>query len=58
MSRKKLKDVKYHIYFKNKCIYDSLSRNEFEETWKMIHNFVSIFGTVDKEDLSYKEVLN
>jgi len=51
-----MSDKKYNIYLKNKCIYDSLSKSEFEDTWKMLTNLTSIFGNVTKEDLSYKQM--
>lgn len=50
-------EKKYHIYFKNRCIYHSLSEIEFEETWKMLNNFMSIINNAEKNDLSYEEVL-
>ena len=47
---------RYHIYLRNKCLYHSLSENEFKETWEMLNNFISIFGNVKKEDLNYEEI--
>ena len=56
-----MNDKLYHIYAKQKCLYHNLSKEEFENTWKMIHNFLSVIDsesvTVKKEDLSYEEVL-
>ena len=46
----------YHIYLKNKCIYHSLTRDEFDLTWKMISEFLSITDDSKKNDLSYEEV--
>ena len=51
-----MSNKKYNIYFKNKCIYESLPDDEFQSTWKMIHNFLSITGNVEKEDLFYREI--
>jgi len=56
-----MNDKLYHIYAKQKCLYHNLSKEEFENTWKMIHNFLSVIDsesvTVKKEDLSYEEVI-
>jgi|LauGreDrversion4_2_1035121.scaffolds.fasta_scaffold42108_9 hypothetical protein len=56
-----MKDKLYHIYAKQKCLYHSLSKEEFENTWRMIHNFLSVIDSesvsVKKEDLSYEEVI-
>jgi hypothetical protein len=51
-------DKIYHIYVKNKCLYHSLSETEFEETWKMIHNFLSVANCsdIDKKDINYEEL--
>ena len=47
----------YHIYSKNRCIYHSLSKDKFEETWEMLHRMVDILDmNVKKEDLSYEEL--
>jgi hypothetical protein len=46
----------YHIYLKNKCIYHSLSEDEFKKTWEMIHNFIDIATEIEKEDLEYEEL--
>jgi len=47
----------YHIYLKDKCIYHSLSKDEFELTWRMISEFLSITDDSKKNDLSYEEVI-
>lgn len=50
-------DRKYNIYAKEKCIYQSLPEEEFNRTWKMIQNFLSIIdGNVKKEDLTFEEL--
>jgi len=47
----------YNIYVKQKCIYESLSEDEFNKTWSMIKNFLSLIGAdVRIEDLTYEEV--
>ena len=47
----------YHIYLKNKCIYHSLSEEDFSLTWRMISEFLSITDDSKKNDLSYEEVI-
>jgi len=50
-------EKRYNIYAKDKCIYHSLPEDEFNKTWKMIQNFLSIMeGSVKKEDLFFKEI--
>ncbi len=55
-----MNDKVYHIYAKQKCLYHSLTYEEFERTWNMIHNFLSVIDaetvSVKKEDLSYVEL--
>lgn len=48
----------YHIYAKDRCIYHSLSKDKFEETWEMLHRMIEILdiGT-SKDDLSYEEMI-
>jgi len=46
----------YHIYLKDKCIYHSLTKDEFDLTWRMISEFLSITDDSKKNDLSYEEV--
>ena len=47
----------YHIYLKDKCIYHSLTKDEFDLTWRMISEFLSITDDSKKDDLSYEEVI-
>ena len=47
----------YHIYLKDKCIYHSLTKDEFDLTWRMISEFLSITDDSKKNDLSYEEVV-
>lgn len=48
----------YHIYLKEKCIYYSLSENEFKNTWNMIQNLLEVIETKDvsKKDISFEKV--
>ena len=50
-------DKIYHIYVKNHCIYHSLSESDFKKIWDMIDKFLSITGSVDKEDVTYEELI-
>jgi hypothetical protein len=48
----------YHIYAKNQCIYHSLSKEKFEETWEMLHRMVDLIDVrLTKEDFSYEELV-
>lgn len=49
-------DKIYHIYAKGQCIYHSLSSEQFSETWDMIHKFLSVYGELKKEDITYEEL--
>jgi hypothetical protein len=54
-----MNEEKYNIYLKGRCIYNSLEKDEFNNTWNMIQNFLSITeSSVNKEDLSYKKIAN
>ena len=47
----------YHIYAKDRCIYHSLSKDKFEETWEMMHRMVDLLDLdLTKNDLSYEEL--
>lgn len=50
-------EKKYHIYLNNKCLYHSLSIEDFDATWKMISDFLTITDDRKKDNLSYEEVL-
>lgn len=47
----------YNIYARGRVIYRSLSEEEFQKSWKDLNNLVSIFTEVDKNDLSYEEIV-
>lgn len=52
-----MKDTVFHIYAKGQCIYHSLPKEKFEETWQMLHRMVELLGTdVSLTDLSYEEL--
>lgn len=46
----------YHIYAKDKCIYHSLTEEEFRETWDMISKFLHVSGVLEMNDLTYEEL--
>jgi len=47
-------DTLYHIYAKDRCIYNCLDEEEFEETWEMLKVMVGILKTdYTESDLSY-----
>lgn len=43
----------YHIYLKEKPIYENLSEDEFHKIWDMMDKFIAITNVVKKEDLYY-----
>jgi ornithine carbamoyltransferase len=52
-----MNDKIYHIYAKGQCIYHSLSKEKFEETWEMLHRMVDLIDVrLVKEDFSYEEL--
>lgn len=46
----------YHIYVKNKCLYHSLSEEDFYNTWNMVNNFIDIYSEFNKNDITYEEL--
>jgi len=50
-------EKKFHIYLNNECLYHSLNIEDFEITWKMISEFLTIVDDRKKDNLSYEEVL-
>ena len=47
-------DTMYHIYARDRCIYNCLDEEEFEETWEMLKVMVGILKTdYTESDLSY-----
>ena len=47
-------DTIYHIYAKNKCLYNCLEKEEFEEKWQMLNIMVGLMQTdYSHNDLSY-----
>jgi hypothetical protein len=52
-------DKIYHIYVKNNCLYHSLSEEEFQKTWNMIHNFLRVVdcSEINVGDINYEELV-
>ena len=47
----------YHIYAKEKCLFHSLKKDEFETTWNTLYNMVGLMKTdYSCDDLSYEEL--
>jgi hypothetical protein len=47
----------YHIYAKDKCIFHSISEDEFSVTWKTLNNMIDLLNTeYCVEDLTYEEL--
>ena len=48
-------DLTYHIYVKERCIYHSLNKEEFEEKWQLLHVMVDLISSeYNQDDLSYE----
>ena len=48
----------YHIYAKKECLYNSLSEEQFTNTWETLKGMVGLMKTdYELEDLSYEEVV-
>tara|TARA_R100001129_G_C5129086_1_gene192553 strand:- start:264 stop:479 length:216 start_codon:yes stop_codon:yes gene_type:complete len=48
----------YHIYAKEECIYNNLTEQQFNNTWKTLKGMVGLMKTdYELEDLSYEECI-
>ena len=46
----------YHIYAKEECLYNNLSKGQFNKTWETLKGMVGLMQTdYQLEDLSYEE---
>jgi hypothetical protein len=52
-----MKETKYHIYLNNKCVNYNLSEDEFNKIWNDYLHMASIHKNLNREDLSYEEVV-
>ena len=50
-------DKVYHIYAKDRCIYHSLNKEEFDSVWETLNRLVEIYTEVNPDDLQYEEVI-
>ena len=47
----------YHIYAKDRCLYNCLRESEFKEVWSNLTNMVGLMKTdYALEDLSYEKL--
>lgn len=53
---KKMPQKSYHIYAKEKCIYQNLPESEFLQVWDMLDKFLTVSGAMDKSDITYREI--
>ena len=48
----------YHIYAKQECLFHSLTKEQFKNTWETLKGMVGLMKTdYELEDLSYEEVV-
>jgi hypothetical protein len=48
----------YHIYLKDKCVYHSLSEEEFQKNWDTLNYLTELLGgNYEVTDLSYEELV-
>lgn len=48
----------YHIYAKEKCLFHSVSEDEFPVIWETLNNMVGIMKTeYEATDLTYEELV-
>ena len=46
----------YHIYAKQECLFHSLTKEQFKNTWETLKGMVGLMKTdYELEDLSYEE---
>ena len=49
-----IREYQYHIYAKEKCLYHSLNKKEFDEKWDMLQNMLELIKTdYELKDLNY-----
>lgn len=47
----------FHIYLKDRCVLHSLSEDQFQSNWKLLHNLVGVMKTqYSTDDLTFIEV--
>jgi hypothetical protein len=51
------KEFRFHIYAKDKCLFHSLQKEDFDNTWDTLKNLVGLMKTeYSVSDLSYEQV--
>ena len=51
------KEFRFHIYAKDKCLFHSLQKEDFDNTWNTLKNLVGLMKTeYSVSDLSYEQV--
>jgi hypothetical protein len=52
-------DKVYHIYAKDRCLFHSLKKEEFEQIWSTLKNMVGLMKTdYSIDDLNFTEVIS
>jgi len=52
------REYQYHIYAKEKCLYHSLNKKEFDEKWDMLQNMLELIKTdYELKDLNYEGIV-
>jgi len=49
-------EYRYHIYERNRCIFNNLEEEKFKVTWKMLKSLVGPNTTPSNSELSYERV--
>ena len=50
-------DTTWHIYAKEKCLYNNLNEEDFEEKWQMLKVMIDLLGgDYTEKDLSYERL--
>jgi hypothetical protein len=51
------KEFRFHIYAKDKCLFHSLQKEDFDNTWNTLKNLVGLMNSeYSVSDLSYEQV--
>ena len=53
-----IREYQFHIYAKEKCLYHSLTKKEFDEKWDMLQNMLELIKTdYELRDLNYERIV-
>ena len=53
-----IREYQFHIYAKEKCLYHSLNKKEFDEKWDMLQNMLELIKTdYELKDLNYERII-